>query len=403
MSDISLRQARSFLAVARNLNVTRGAKTINRSQTSVTKSIHELERKLGVTLFDRASRGVSLTTFGDALFRRAEEAATTFEKASKLLPGTADHASTGISRLANMDISDRWLDAFLATAAGQSVGAAAAQLAITPSGISTSLRKLESSLGTNLFERTPGALIPTSLGNALAAHIKLARRQLRHALDEIAALQGVEQGQVTVGTLPFARTMIVPTAIIRMLETHPNINVATVEGSYDDQVAALRCGDIDFMVGALRQTTDAQELQQEVLLEDCLSLIVRSGHPLTGITDITNEDLAKCQWVLPKKGTPTRALFERAIDAAGLSMPEHVAETSSLVMLRGLLLSSDRVTVLSRHQIFYEESCGLLAALPYSLAHTTRPIGITQRVRTSLSPAADLMIAEIRKAVAERF
>jgi len=399
MSYIGVRQARIFLAVARNLSVSRGAKLINRSQTSVTKSVRELERRVGVRLFDRTTRGVTLTTFGDALLLRSEEAAATFERAGVFLRSTSATPSAGEVRFGQMDISDRWLDAFLAIVDNQNIAAAAAQLGITPAGVASSLRKLESHLDRALFDRQPAAIVPTNVASTLAGFVKLGRHQLRHALDDIASLQGIEQGHVAIGTLPFARTMIVPQAINRLLRQRPNIEIATVEGAYDDQVADLRCGDIDFMIGALRGTKDAQDLREETLLEDSLSVIARVGHPLAGKSIISNKDLGRYQWILPRRGTPTRSLFERVIRDRGIAIPQPVTETSSLVLLRGLLLGSDRITVLSRHQIFYEEHGAMLTALPYPLPHTIRPIGITRRDHSSLSPAAEQMIEEIRYVV----
>jgi LysR family transcriptional regulator of gallate degradation len=105
---------------------------------------------------------------------------------------------------------------------------------------------------------------------------------------------------------------------------------------------------------------------------------------------------------LPRPGTPTRKLFEQAIVGRGLPLPAHVIETSSTVMLRGLLLESDRVTVLSRHQIHIEEEAGLLAAVPFQLGGTERPIGMTRRGIGALSPAADLFIDEVRTAAREQ-
>jgi LysR family transcriptional regulator of gallate degradation len=69
--------------------------------------------------------------------------------------------------------------------------------------------------------------------------------------------------------------------------------------------------------------------------------------------------------------------------------------------LRGLLLESDRVTILSRHQILFEEQCGLLAVLTFELNGTARAIGITRRRRGSVSPAAALLADAIRSAVAD--
>ena len=102
-----------------------------------------------------------------------------------------------------------------------------------------------------------------------------------------------------------------------------------------------------------------------------------------------------------KSGTPTRTLFEEALFRRGLPGPGHVIETSSLVTLRGLLLESDRITVLSHHQIHFDELYGMLMVLPFDLQEASRPIGITRRVHGKPSPAAQLMMSEIRAVVEE--
>ncbi len=402
MHSIGIRQARVFLAVADALSVTRAAKSLNRSQTSVTKSLHDLEHQLGVELFNRSSKGVSLTVFGECLLPRARESAEAFAMARELVPPAAMQQSSSTARFFRMDVSDKWLDAFLATAEYQNIAAAAEHLKLTPAAISSSLRKLEDTLHTVLFERTPNAIIPSAFGKSLANYVKLARSHLRHACDELAGLRGVKTGRLCVGTLPFVRTIIVPRAINSMLEEHPYLDVSTIEGPYDDLVAGLRCGDIDIMVGALRGPSADKDLREEEILDDNLSAVVRRGHPLLDRQDLQWQDLLRYQWVLPRRDTPTRALFESAIIDHGLTVPPHVIETSSLVILRGLLLESDRVTILSRHQIRFEEQAGLLTALPFNLSDTGRPIGLTYRKNGSLSPAAALFAKEVR-AAAQQF
>ena len=401
MQSIGIRQARVFLAVADSLSVTRAAKLLNRSQTSVTKSLHDLERQLGVELFDRSSKGVSITAFGECLLPRAREAAEAFAMARELVPPASMQQSSSTARFFRMDVSDKWLDAFLATSEHQNIPAAAEHLGLTPAAVSSSLRKLEDTLHAVLFERTPNAIVPSAFGKSLTNYVKLARSHLRHARDELAGLQGVNTGRLTVGTLPFVRTIIVPRAINNMLESHPYLDVATIEGPYDDLVAALRCGDIDLMVGALRGDSADKDLLEETILDDSLSAVVRAGHPLMNRQALDWQDLLEFQWILPRHGTPTRTLFESAIVDHGLTVPPHVIETSSLVMIRGLLVESDRVTILSRHQVRFEEQTGLLAALPLDLSGTGRPIGLTHRKTGSLSPAAKLFADEIRAAAVE--
>jgi LysR family transcriptional regulator of gallate degradation len=401
MQEIGIRQARVFLAVADCQSVTRAAKSLNRSQTSVTKSLHDLENQIGEKLFDRTSKGVTLTAFGSCLLLRVREAAAAFAAAGELVPPAAMQRSTSIARFFRMDVSDRWLDAFLAVSEHQNIGSAAEHLGLTSAAVSASLRKLEDTLNTSLFERTPTAMVPSVFGNDLARYVKLARSHLRAACDEIAGLRGVKRGRLVVGSLPFVRTRIMPKAITRLLDGHSYLDVSTKEGPYDDLIAGLRCGDIDIVIGALRGDAVDKDLQEEIIFTDNLSIIARAGHPLFSRKRIRWLDLLKYQWILPRPGTPTRTLFEQAIMERGLPLPEHVIETSSTTLLRGLLLESNRITVLSRHQIHFEEKTGLLAALPFELCGTERPIGMTRRSVGALSPAAELFVDEIRAAARE--
>jgi DNA-binding transcriptional LysR family regulator len=65
---IELRHLRYFLAVAQERNFTKAAERLNMAQPPLSRQIQQLEVELGVTLFDRDSRPLTLTP-GGALFR----------------------------------------------------------------------------------------------------------------------------------------------------------------------------------------------------------------------------------------------------------------------------------------------------------------------------------------------
>ncbi len=70
----NLRLLRYFVAAAEDGSVTRAARKLGVSQPSLSQAIAQLESQLGVKLFARHSRGITLTSAGAMLFVRARAA-----------------------------------------------------------------------------------------------------------------------------------------------------------------------------------------------------------------------------------------------------------------------------------------------------------------------------------------
>jgi DNA-binding transcriptional LysR family regulator len=69
---VNLRHVRAFLAVARLGSFTRAAAELHASQPAITVQVREFEERIGLRLFDRNTRGVSVTRAGQELARRLE-------------------------------------------------------------------------------------------------------------------------------------------------------------------------------------------------------------------------------------------------------------------------------------------------------------------------------------------
>lgn len=72
MKSATLRQLRVFAAVARHLSFSRAAEEMNLSAPAVSMQVRELETQVGLPLFDRSSRKVSLTTVGEYLLAHTQ-------------------------------------------------------------------------------------------------------------------------------------------------------------------------------------------------------------------------------------------------------------------------------------------------------------------------------------------
>ncbi|WLP89166.1 LysR family transcriptional regulator [Gordonia sp. NB41Y] len=73
MLDVSLRELEYVVAVDAERNFTRAARDLHMAQPALSQAIIRLERRLGVSLFERTSRRVETTRAGETLAREARD------------------------------------------------------------------------------------------------------------------------------------------------------------------------------------------------------------------------------------------------------------------------------------------------------------------------------------------
>ncbi len=74
MDELEVRELRYFVAVAEELNFSRAAERLGISQPPLSRAIRQMERRLGVQLFERDTRAVTMTAAGRAMLEEAPRA-----------------------------------------------------------------------------------------------------------------------------------------------------------------------------------------------------------------------------------------------------------------------------------------------------------------------------------------
>ena len=366
----NLRHLRLFLAFADGGSLTAAAETLAITQPAASQAIRGLERSLDATLIDRA--GMEMSSEGRIVLDRFRRIFDFLRQAA----GTSKSAAERVeSRLAWPHI--RSVAAF---AVHGSFSAAARSLDQSEPAVQRAAREAEVVIGTALFEGSRRAIELTPAGTLAARQFSLALAEFESTRIALMEARDRYEGRVSIGTLPLTRTFLVPDAVALLASRYPQAQFEILEGSYDALIGDLERGRIDMLVGALRDGFSSKTLQQERLFNYELRVVGRAGHPLVVKRTITSSDLAEFSWVVARHGTPSRQTF----DTMAAGFPEdrparRSVETGSLNAIRGVLLKSDHLALLSLHQMRYDLEAGFLAALDHPLPASRRSVGLTLR------------------------
>lgn len=83
--QMEIRVLRYFLAVVREENITKASEVLHITQPTLSRQLSQMEEEIGVKLFNRGSRKITLTNEGILLRRRAEEILQLVDKTEKEL------------------------------------------------------------------------------------------------------------------------------------------------------------------------------------------------------------------------------------------------------------------------------------------------------------------------------
>lgn len=179
-------------------------------------------------------------------------------------------------------------------------GRAAAACDVSQPALSMQLRKLEQSIGVELFDRSRQPVVPTAIGEILIEQARVVLREAGHLADLRNVHAGVVAGELRVGVIPTLAPYLLPRFLRSLTAEHPDLRLTVSELPTDRLLEALRTDALDLALIATSPETPG--LSQRPLFREPLFVYAHVNHPLSRLSSVRAEELSGADvWLLSEE------------------------------------------------------------------------------------------------------
>ena len=279
----------------------------------------------------------------------------------------------------------RW---FQQVADGTTVTEVSELAAVTQSGVSRALGRLEAEVGTPLLRRSGRTLRMTHAGAVFKRHVDALLHQLDDGIAAVHQLIEPATGTVTLAFQQSLGTWLVPDLVRSFRTAHPGIRFLLTQARDELQSAALDGGQADLEIGTSRPADPAVHARRVAL--EPLRLALPGDHQLASQQRIQLAEVSGEPFVSLRPASALRQLTDDLCERAGFR-PAVVFEGDDLSTVRGFVAAGLGVAIVPAPRAGSPES----AAGPVRYAEITDPGAIREiclrwPAERRLLPAAEL-------------
>lgn len=271
----------------------------------------------------------------------------------------------------------------------KSFARAADRLNLTPSAVSHAVAKLEREYGFPLFYRTSGDIRLTHEGQRILPDIYQILHSEEKLQDTLSSINGTESGVVRIGAFNSACVNFVAQIASSFQKKHSNIEVSIYQGGYADVDTWLNNYTIDF--GFVSAPGDAN-LTLLPLVRDEIFCVTPKSVISNSPGFITKEEISALPFIMQHYDYGVESL--RTMEALNMKHPDSkckgIDDESILAMVEaGMGISFLPYLVLKR--LSFDVNIYSFSPKQYRL------ISLAYMTKTSLSPAAMLMLSHMKE------
>lgn len=233
-------------------------------------------------------------------------------------------------------------------------------LGLTQPGISKHIKQLEMDMGMPLFDRLNKKVHLTRAGRILletTAEMFASIAEAKVKIDDLKMLKG---GRITIGASYTAGTYLLRDILGQYNRIYPDIELSLDIALSREVAQKVIANELDIgFIGALHPD---DRLSLRPIFRDELVLILPPEHPWGNRTSVALAELGDQVIIIAKKGSGTRSVVTRAVEAVGITMKNRV-EFGNTEAVKKMVAAGMGISLLSKIAVQGEIAAGSLKAL----------------------------------------
>lgn len=234
---------------------------------------------------------------------------------------------------------------FLEIAKMKNFTKAAANLYISQSALSKTVKAMESELGVQLIDRTVNHFKLTPEGEIFYQKGLIAIKNINSELEDLYGSLGTEKGHITVGIPPVIGTAYFTSIIYKFRNMYPDVELKIIEAGANTIKKWVSEGEVDIGVVILPVSNDDFNVIPIVTAENVL--LVNKNHPLAQYDEVSFKMLKDERFISLNS---TFMLYDQIISLCRISgfEPNIVCESSQWDFITEMVVLDQGVSILPR-------------------------------------------------------
>src|SRR5688500_739227 len=156
-----------------------------------------------------------------------------------------------------------------------SFSAAGEVLFLSQSAVSQQIATLEREVGMKLLDRTREGPKLTDAGRVAVSHAEAAIARLEEAERELAAIAGLEGGELRLASFPSASATVLTEAVSVFHRRHPKVRLSVTDAEPQESLPQLRGGEVDLALSfdypSVPRDSD-RDIEHTLVLEESMHI-----------------------------------------------------------------------------------------------------------------------------------